>query len=292
MGKLFDTLMGMDKAEGKREDIVKAPFMWAGGKSKSLDKILEKLPYTDRYVEVFGGSGAVLLARGKSKLEVFNDKYSGVTDFYQVIRDPELFQQLVDRLELSIHSREDWRISKDEWVTTEDPVERAAKWYTSVIYSFSSLGRNFGRATAPASILAGKIQKKLTMFNGLHDRLKKVTIENQDWRRILKDFDHPDTVFYLDPPYITAHRGTYKHELDMADHKELLDTIFTLDGFVAYSGYEHEMVDELPWDDKFEWQATVTVKPGIIREENNRNINHDDTGRTTAKECLWIKEAR
>jgi DNA adenine methylase len=223
-------------------------------------------------------------------MEVLNDRYAGVTDFYRCIRSKHLFEALLARLELTVHSKEDFVYCKD-WETFEDPVERAACWYTLVSYSFGSLGRNWGRATAPNGRLSGKVRNALPKFAEVHERLKYVQVENQDWYYCMKDYDNPDTVFYLDPPYHDSYRGTYKHELSLEDHKEMLDYIFKCEGFVALSGYENPYIDSLPWSSRHEWESFVSIKPAAFTEGNNKKGTEGNSERGNAVEVLWIKEA-
>lgn len=282
---LLDILL--DMAEEAR--IIRAPFPYPGGKSRSVSKILPLLPYRSKYIEPFGGSAAVLLARKPSKLEVFNDRYAGVVAFYRVIRNHAKMQKLCERLELTIHAREEWAWAKETWQNVEDDVERAALWYYLTSYSFASLGRNFGRATT-VSPLAGKIRAKLPLFPIIHDRFKRVQVENQDWQQCLLDYDSEDAVFYIDPPYLAVNAGAYKHDMSHDDHRRLLNTIFTLRGFVALSGYSNPLYEGYDWDDQHTWDAYVSMTPsGDIKGNYKEGIT---TKRERATEVLWIKEAR
>jgi DNA adenine methylase len=114
-------------------------------------------------------------------------------------------------------------------------------------------------------------------------RLKKVTIENDDWETILSTYDSPDMVFYLDPPYIQTQVGTYKHNLTMFDHKRLLDKIFTLKGSAYLSGYHHEMIDSYPWDEVHEWdQKSFLAATGTASNAKEE--------RPDKVEVLWVKK--
>jgi DNA adenine methylase len=288
--EMFEDLDRQTEPEGSKDDrIVRAPFGYPGGKTKSVPNILKHLPYRSRYIEPFGGSGAVLLARHKSKLEVLNDKYLGVVAFYRCLRDEKKLYKLIELLELTIHSREDFVDSKNQWENTYDDVERAAKWYYMVNYSFSSLGRNFGRATSHKGIIAGKIRNKLKHFPAIHTRLRKVQIENQDWYDCVNDYDNHDTVFYLDPPYVDVYAGTFTHELPKDEHLKLLETIFKLKGFVAVSGYSNPLYETQPWDHRFSWESFVTIE-SCVYKGNNKECLEGKTKRQYAEEVLWIKE--
>ena len=287
--KLFDE---MDDSDGKPKDtIIKAPFGYPGGKSRSIQQILPHLPYTNKYISVFGGSGCDILARRPCKLEVFNDRYGGVTDFYRCLRDPKLFERLCQWLELTVHSREHFVECKATWSKVDDPVERAGRWYCMTVYSFGSLGRNWGRALSVRGIMGNKIRKKLPLFDAIHQRFRNVQIDNQDWSDCLKDYDSPDAVFYCDPPYVDASAGIYKHEMSKDDHRRFIDMIPTLEGFVAVSGYANPLYDHQDfWTNSFSWESYVSIEAMSFTEGNRKEHLEGQTKRQHATEVLWIKD--
>lgn len=271
--------------ESEHYESLKAPFVWVGGKGRSLDKILPHLPHRARYVEPFGGSMTVLLGRSPSKIEVYNDRYSGLVDFYRCLRDPALLNRLIERLEMTCHSREMFDLMKEERDST-DPIIRAAAWYYIQETSFGGVGRNYGRAIGSPGF-AGKLKNKLPLFPAIHERIQNVQIENLDWRPILKDWDSEDTVFYIDPPYTGTDNSMYKDSnWQFKDLVELLNTIFNLEGYVAFSGYPLAAIDNFPWDDRVEWEVSMSVKSVVNNERNNRS---EEGKRFHSTEVLWIK---
>ena len=284
---LFD---GLDSVSGSKDTkILRAPFGYPGGKSRSVKEILPHLPYRAKYIEPFGGSAAILLARQPSKLEVYNDRYGGVVAFYQCIRDPVMFASLVEWLDLTIHAKEEFIECKAKWENANDPVERAARWYYMVQSSFGSLGRNWGRQTSRTS-MAGKIRNKLELFPDIHARFRKVQVENQDWEDCIRDYDSSDAVIYCDPPYCDVYRGTYKNEMSVERHKEFLTRVFRAKGFVAVSGYSNDLYEDQPWDHRYEWEAFVSIQ-SVGKMEGNSKEHLEET-RGHATEVLWIKEAK
>jgi len=278
-----------NEANDSREQIIRAPFSYPGGKSRSVETITELLPIRKIYVEPFGGSGAVLLARRASTLEVFNDRYAGVVAFYRVVRDEDKLQQLLNRLRTIVHAREEFRWCKDTWKNHTDDVERAARWYYMTMCSFGSLGRNFGRATNCKNTMVAKIRNKFPEFQALHNRIKDVTFENQDWERMVRDFDQEDAVFYMDPPYLTAHKGTYKNEMSYDEHRYLLDTIMDMKGFVAISGFSNELYDKYDWSERHTWDVAQSIKAMAFTDENYKADEVGLKTRPKHEEVLWIK---
>lgn len=284
-------LKNHSKSERTFETICKPPFSWAGGKTRARNKIMEHLPFNTSYVEPFGGCGIILLSRESSPIEVFNDRHSGIVDFYKCLRDSKLLKNLIDYFETLTYSREDFNICKDTWENAEDPVERAAKWYWSVYTSFSSLGRNFGRPTTTAiGSNFIKLENKFKLFWDIHNRIRNVIIENQDWRDIVISFDSPNTVFYLDPPYLDVYGGTYKYEMTESEHESMLDTIFTLDGFVAVSSYSNSLYDSREWSSVHSWDSFVSTKSMSTVGNNNKTHLSNIEKRGYGEEYLYIKD--
>jgi DNA adenine methylase len=282
---IFESLTEDENIECVREKIIKAPFSYIGGKVQSVRTIIPFLPVRNAYIEPFGGSGVILLNRAKSKVEVYNDRFGGVSDFYRCIADEKLLERLTNRLELALRSRELFLHARDNWDKQEDIVERAALWYYSIKCSFSSLGRNFGRGLR--SIHHNTIP--LEDAKSLHQRLKHVIIENQDALQLMQDFDDYDAVFYLDPPYHpdTVNSYEYAHPFTHDDHRRLLNQIFNMRGFVAISGLPCQLYSEYPWDDI----QTVNVTYGCTGHAFTQT-NHKTKDNAPVKqvlERLWIK---
>jgi DNA adenine methylase len=62
-------------------------------------------------------------------------------------------------------------------------------------------------------------------------------------RPIMRYHDTPQTLFYVDPPYMLDTRkmsgACYRHEMSDAQHADLLAAIQQLEGMVILSGYPH-----------------------------------------------------
>lgn len=288
---IFNMLMQLENnsSETTKDKILRAPFVYPGGKSRSILQILPHLPYTRCYVEPFGGSAAVMLARSSSPIEVFNDRYAGVTSFYRCIRDYNKMNQMCEWLENTVHSREEFVWCRDTWANVEDDVERACRWYYMIQTSFGGLGRNFGRATKAKTCTSNKRYKNLKHFSEIQNRFRDVQVENQNWVDCVHDYDALDTVFYMDPPYLSAYTGTYQHEMSYDEHKLLLDTVFSLDGFIAISGYSNELYERYKWDARYEWEVFISAKSLAYSGNNGKTHLEGVETRGKQTEVLWIK---
>src|SRR4051794_37852271 len=80
----------------------------------------------------------------------------------------------------------------------------------------------------------------------VHARLRRVALLNRDALDVIRQQDGPDTLFYLDPPYLGETRAAadvYDKEMSHAQHVELLSLIRECRGKVMLSGYPSEMYD-------------------------------------------------
>jgi DNA adenine methylase len=93
----------------------------------------------------------------------------------------------------------------------------------------------------------GNTSEWLSSVEGLdvvHDRLKRVLIENKDALSLLKSEDTNNTFFYLDPPYLPQARAAtkvYNYEMSEAEHTLMLEQIIHLKGKVMLSGYPSQL---------------------------------------------------
>ncbi len=284
MAALENLTGGKPKGRGGTVSL-KPVFGWPGSKLTSLKHLLEHVPYGRGYCEPFGGSGALLLARDISPFEVYNDRYSGITDFYIALK--ENTRELMAKLDDTITSRELWEHYHETWEGHNDRIERAARWYYMTAYSFQQLGRHWGRSLSEQGCSAGKVIKRINEFPAIAARLRNVTIENLDWRKVIQDFDSEDMVFYMDPPYVGTPSGTYSHMMTIQDHVELLDMIKNAKGTVVLSGYHDKLYDDCDfWDETVEWKISERMVP---MSTNGNNKTLCDQIRTDNTEVIWIK---
>lgn len=62
----------------------------------------------------------------------------------------------------------------------------------------------------------------------------------------MKRFNFEDVFMYLDPPYVLGTRTAkqYEHEMEDADHEELLKFISSSKAKIIISGYESDMYND------------------------------------------------
>jgi len=262
------TYCAKTEQEGWAVAAVAPPFPWLGGKARAAARLVSLLPPHRIYVEVFGGSAAVLLAKPPSPVEVYNDIDSGLVNFFRVLRDPERFERFRRLVELTPYSREEWEFCRATWESCSDDVERAWRWYVVARMSFGGVfGASWGHTLLSSSRgMAEAVSRWLSGVEGLPEvavRLLRVQVENRDFRELFPLYDTPDTLWFCDPPYVpeTRRDGEYRHEMALADHEDLVRLLLGIRGSAVLCGYRHEVyrpLEEAGWV-RYDWPAVCSV---------------------------------
>lgn len=248
-------------------------FNWFGGKYMHAEFVLKHLPKSRTYVEVFGGSAVILLNRAPSKIEVYNDIYSEIVNFFKVLREQP--QELINSIYLTPYSIEEY---KKSYRTLQDgtDLERARKFFCVVNQSFNaSTSRQTGwkiSTEVSRARISEAVNRWLTKIPNLYravERLRTVQICNHDFRVIFEKFDSPNTLFYCDPPYMhhtRCNNDEYENELSPTDHQDLLHLCLHAKGKVAISGYSNEIYSDALKD--FEMHLAPEKRTGLFHSSN------------------------
>lgn len=223
-------------------------FCYAGGKIKMLKHLLpiiESIPNVC-FVDVFGGSGAVLLNKKASKSEVLNDINNNIYNLYKVLRDPILSEQLFERLDFTLHSIEDFNHAKDvcSGICDADDVERARCTFIKYTCSFGGKGRDFARSKT-RNMAKGCFESRVLKMPIFQERLKNVTLENEGYEKLFERYDGNDTLFFLDPPYVEETRTCliYDNEFTSSDHENLIKLANECMGSVILCTFDNPLYD-------------------------------------------------
>ena len=255
-------------------------FGWYGGKFSHLNWLLPLLPECHHYCEPFAGSGAVLLNRKPSKIETYNDLDGEVVNFFKVLRSKK--EKLISALSLTPFSREEFA-KACEIHPDLSAFERARRFYIRArqvrtgLAQTATVGRWANCKNTSRRGMSGVISRwfgGVKVLPDIAERLLRVQIENRPAIEIIKLYDSPQTLFYCDPPYIHKTRGdakAYAYEMSDKDHKELSRVLNSVQGLVAISNYDCDLMNRLYPLKK--WFKTKASKKTIhstkdIREES------------------------
>lgn len=173
---------------------------WLGGKSQLARTIIELMPAHKYYCEVFGGAGWVLFKKTPSKTETLNDINGDLINFYRVVKYH--FEALLDEFDLQLCSRDEFYRQRAIPPTSLTDVQRAARFYYLLRGAYGCKIVNPTYCSTPQRPARQHLAEELRQhLRKVHERLQKVTLENQSFAQLIPRFDHPDTLFYLDPPY-------------------------------------------------------------------------------------------
>lgn len=93
----------------------------------------------------------------------------------------------------------------------------------------------------------------------VQERLKKVVIENLDFERLIKTYDRPNALFYLDPPYVGTERH-YTVQFGEADHLRLAEALKGIKGRFILSYGDVPLIREL-----YSWcNIYSTIRPNNL----------------------------
>lgn len=230
-----------------------------GSKWRLADWIVSHLPPHACYVEPYAGSAAVLLRKRPALFEVYNDADQSVVTFYRVLREQP--EALMRAIALTPWSRAE-RAAAWEPAPAGDDVESARRTYVRFWQSWHGHGhaqssgwRYMRGAIARSTKNILREWQSLDHLAAIAARLRDVQIECDDARAVIRRFDTPETVFYVDPPYVPSTRsalmgqsGRYTHEMDDAGHAALADVLRNVQGYVVLSGYDSRLYAELYGD--------------------------------------------
>lgn len=224
-----------------------------GGKWLLAPWILSHFPEHRVYCEPFGGGASVLLQKPRSYGEVYNDLDGEIVNLFRVVRDRG--GELIRVLELTPFARDEFL---EAYEPSEDALEQARR---TMARSFMG----FGSAAASGAKTGFRANSNRSGTTPAHDwqnfpknvepimnRLRGVVIENKLAIEVMLQHDTPETLHYVDPPYVWDTRSTgnpyckkgYRHEMTDEQHKELATTLRELTGMVIVSGYACPLYDD------------------------------------------------
>ncbi len=237
---------------------IKTPVSRVGNKSAILHILYALFPLKyGRFIDVFGGSGSVLLGNPKPPpFEVYNDFDRNLTNLFHCMKERTV-ATIREIGFCNLNSRDDFiavrRFFEDEQfedkyfseelrltditfpppeaaelkeirtrITQDYDVRRAAMFMKLLRYSYSSSCKSY--ASQPFDI-----RRLFGLITELKTRMANVVVENQDFETLIKHYDRPDAFFYADPPYFST-EDMYAVGFNWDDHIRLRDTLKNIKG--------------------------------------------------------------
>jgi DNA adenine methylase len=233
-----------------------------GGKHRAAQQIVSLFPPHDIYCEPYGGAASVLMAKPRSASELYNDLDGEIVNYFRVLRDPWMSEQLCRAIQLTPYSREEF---DQAFESVDDPVEQARRTAIKAMMGCGSRGATSKHRTgfrwrdrrdgwARAEHLWIKYPAAIANFC---QRLQGVVIECKPAVQVIERMGKDSNcLIYADPPYVLsacADRSegrSYRYSMTDADHRALATTLKSVRAMVIISGYRTPLYDELyeDWD--------------------------------------------
>ena len=281
-----------------RPNRVMAPIRYFGGKGIIAPRILPYLPDGRIYVEPFCGAASLFWHQRPHPVEVLNDLDGEVINLFRVLQDEDLFLKFRHKVIWTPYSLDEFR--RAIAYRGDDPLMWAWAMYVAHNQGFGGIigetegawGRAFvsSRGMAyTASIWRGRMRS----LDSFHDRLTRVQLDNRDALQVIRYWDSPETVFYLDPPYTSGSRmnkAVYRHEMTDEQHRALVEVLLRIEGSAMLSGYAdaiYEPLNEAGWD-RIEIE-TVCHAAGKVRGSGLQGAD-SALKKVPRTEVLWIKK--
>lgn len=244
-----------DPPPGSSSGRARPALRYYGSKFQLAPWVINHFPGNFRelhYIEPYGGSAGVLLRKAPSFYETYNDLDGRIVTFFRVLR--ERARELIDSLRYTPYAREEYEFSLLAKVDpAEEELEIARLFFIEHWQGMTGSNSREGWKVQrnPNGRYSSAPQSFTRAIGNLYriaDRLREVQIENINALDLIRRSDYPESLFYVDPPYLGETRSapnSYQYELTEADHRELSETLRGLSGYVLLSGYKSDLYAEL-----------------------------------------------
>ena len=257
----------------------------SGGKSYLAKRIIALMPPHTHYAEPYFGGGAVLFAKDPEGIsETINDINNELMNFWEVLQQPFMFNQVVNWLNVTPLSDTIFRDAKSLNISVSNEMQRAYAFFIRYRQSRQALGKDYVTPTRRTRRgMNEQVSAWLSAVEGLpeaHERLIRVELRNMDACNFIRKYDHENCLFYCDPPYLHETRtatNAYEYEMTIKQHSNLLECLQDIKGKFIVSGYESKMYSSFAW--RANWSR---VEIAIDNKASSA------TTKPIKTECLWM----
>ena len=235
------------------------PFPWIGSKARQKNNIYTLIKGVKRrgFVELFGGSGVIMLGKPAEPDEIYNDTNRLLTSFFRTLRDKNKAEDLKRLCDLSPQARDlhselrelakaflsgdsakikEIKAAANLTSVSDDVAAAYAIFYAQAFANGGSylgaFGFGYGRE------LVETYRNKVDLLGAYCQRFAKVVVENLDWKKALKKYDREGVLIYADPPYECETTDAYETGWSSAETAALVEALSKAKGKVVLSCYD------------------------------------------------------
>lgn len=264
-----------------RRASLNSPLKTHGGKHYMARHLIPLFPPHSAYVQPYCGGLNPLVKMRPATREVASDLNPDVVNFWTVLRDRPDFPAFANWP----YTREVFEVAP-AWLAMPDPMARALGFL--VRSRFSRGGKRDGFAWSNRE-RGGRPGDENAWRNALANlprvaaRVARVEFRREPALATIREFDSPEALFYLDPPYhpdARTDRDAYgEFEMTPEQHAEMLDAANACRGSVVVSGYRVPLYD-------------AALKGWEYREFAMPNHSGQGKSKQPRIESVWIRRAR
>ncbi len=178
-----------------------APLPYPGGKTRLVHDIIDLLPPHKTYVEPFIGGGSVFWAKEPAKVNVVADMDPQVIAFYRDFSCRRLLPCIANNPPTMTNRRKFIQRHRDGSTNQCD----------ILMARTLSFNAGAGYKSGPSHIVKKKVGGKIVNHcSEFEERLAKTKVIEGDFRSVMKKYNSPSTVVFLDPPYPKVGDRLYK----------------------------------------------------------------------------------
>lgn len=262
------------------KEYLSAPLPFVGQKrmfASEFKKILKQYPDDAVYVDLFGGSGLLshITKREKPDATVVYNDYDNychrleniprtnllLSDFREITAGLPRHKLIPQEIQLKIYER----IGKEE-----------KEWgYVDYITLSSSLLFSMKYKTSLEGL------RKESLYNNIRkagyqlagDYLDGLTVTHEDYKAVFNQYKEiPNTVFLVDPPYLSTDVGTYTMSWRLSDYLDVL-TILQGHPFIYFTSNKSQILELCGWMGQHPDMSNPFQNAGIVTFNARMNYN-------------------
>lgn len=262
-------------------------FSYIGGKSQIGKWIKDFIPKdTENYLEPFSGAFWVYFNMELSnypnlKRVIYNDINKVNCNLFNCLKQPETFYNFLKKEE--VQKKDPLKYGESSPNYLKEKFEEYQKRAFNNNHTFDLGNPNYGWATEYAFVITQVFSgvkpetstyidlkhKYRSKFDTFRDKvggigrnkkypeyLRNITdIRNDDFQKVIENFDNEKTFIYLDPPYFKTEDYYSNQSFNLDDHKRLAKTLQNTRSRWALSYYYFDLLEEWFPKDKFRWET-------------------------------------
>jgi len=253
-----------------------------GGKFPHLKWLISKFPAGNyHFIDAMCGSANVALNVNYPLITV-NDINNEVINLFKVLRDHH--EDFLRAVYFTPFSRTELNNIITDCINNVQcsDIEKARRYFAKSQLGFGANGSQnnhygcgFEWAIHDSNFYrVDNWNLKLQRLSKIVDKLRHFQIDNKSCLDLFDSVNKPGNIVYFDPPYLLSTRKSkkrYHHEVDNDFHINLADHIKNAKSFVAVSGYDSPLYNELFSD----YYKSVDI------------AKRSNVGKLITTECLW-----